>query len=365
MGAHVRRRSMVLVAVGLLFGLPAIAAPPAGAQDGLPSYCGPLGELLASWSPAPATDAEYAAQADRSPALLQAARDSLNDGGEGAALLQEGLPVFETRLDELAEAVANAGGNLTDVPGAQREELVSNVVLVRNGLGRVRLDHCGSSAIGAVIEACDFGPVSLPDLVGVITIGDPVDVTINRSVVTVGAAADPGDRTPGELVFTPIEAGVEVDDLLLDGQPGKIIAELTCDDVTAGIDQSDFTNLISATMQPDCEDVTQPERLVLTPNQSLSQALGVAAQNGGDGAPFTLAVEIDGQTIDVPLPDGLAISAPSAGPAVTVGGIPVPVAFASCGPIDPSSPNGPPSSTDSAADAPDSASAPLAPAFTG
>lgn len=352
---------MVLVAAALVVGLPSVVTTPAGAQDDLPGYCGPVGELLANWSPAPGTDPDYAAQAARGPDLLQAARDAVVDGDDGAGLVQEGFVLFEGTVDELADAVMAAGGSLSDVPAAEREALVARVVGVRNRFGRILLDNCGPSPIGAVIEPCQFGPVSMPSLLGVLTEGSPVDVTIDRQVMTVGVMAEPGDRTPEDVVFTQIEPGVDIDDVLLDGQPGLIIAEIGCDEVTTGIDQSDFTGLINASVQPDCDDLSQPERLVIEPNKTLSEALGVDAMNGGVGAPFTLAIEVNGEAIDVPMPEGLVIDAADGIPMITVDGRELPVAAVACAP---SSPIDAPS-TPGSPSAPDSAAAPLAPKFTG
>ncbi len=223
--------------------------------------------------------------------------------------------------------------------------------------------------IGALIERCQFGPVTMGPLLGVITQGEPVRVTIGADVTTVGGAVVSDSRTPpDEVVYLQVPDGTAPGDVLLDGQADLVIAEISCAEVTAGIDQSDFSGLLSASLGGNCAAGLGP--LVLTADQSLTDALGVDPLNGGVGAPFQLDVAIDGTVQSIALPGPVTIpgvAGDGAVPAIDVDGATVNVEAPSCADAPSSGPDSAPSSIDTAPSGTEGppVAAPLSPRFTG
>lgn len=362
-----RRAAMACV---VLIGATLATLSPAAAQQPAPTtppgYCGPVTGLATTWLVEAIDNQTFNQQVADGQAAFDAAYASFSPDDPEPGILQEGLSAYPSVIAPLTDAVAAAGGDYLGVPQATRTQYYQDIAAYMNRLLEYIEPYCSPpTPVGALIEPCEFGPVTLGPLVGVITMGQPVEVTIGGDVTTVGGAVVSDSRTPpDEVVYLQAPDGTTPADVLLDGQANLVVAEISCADVTAGIDQSDFTGLLSASLVGDC--VTGLGPLVLSAKESLTDALGVDPFNGGVGAPFVLDVEINGtvQPIVLPGPVTLPVAEDGATPTVTVAGQPIDVDAPSCD--DPPSSNaGAPSDSDGTPAVVATTASPLSPRFTG
>ena len=368
-------RRAVIACVALIGATLATVAPAAAQQSPpttAPGYCVPVTALAATWLVEAIDNQTFDQQVADGQAAFDAAYAAFSADDPEPGLLQEGLSAYPALIARVTDAVAAAGGNYLDVPEGARASYQQDIARFMGRVLEFIDPYCSpptapDEPLGALIEQCEFGPVTIGPLLGVITKSQAVEVTIGDKVTTVGGKVVSDSRTPpDEVVYLQVSDRTTPDDVLLNGQADLVLAEISCAEVTTGIDQTDFTGLLSASLAGDCETGLGP--LELTANESLADALGVDPLNGGVGAPFELDVEINGtglQSVALPGPVAFPSVATDPIPTVTVDGKPVTVEAPSCDDAPSSDPDSAPSSGDNAPEVVPAPAAPLSPTFTG